>query len=83
MHGRGTAARSMLDLLGIEGNEKRVIFTVANRQDTEKLIALQKERTFVGVPGHGIIIAVPIKSVGGGKTVEYLNKGPNAKYPSL
>lgn len=80
LHGRGTAARSMLDLLGIEGNEKRVIFAVANRQDTEKLITLQKERTFVGVPGHGIVIAVPIKSVGGGKTVEYLNKGPNAKY---
>ena len=29
----------------------------------------------IGVPGHGIVIAVPIKSVGGGKTVAFLNAG--------
>lgn len=80
LHGRGTAVRSMLDLLGIESNEKRVIFAVANRQDTKKLIQLQKERTFVGVPGHGIVIAIPIKSIGGGKTMEQFSKGQNAKY---
>ena len=29
MAGRGTAVQSMLDLLGIESNERRIVFTVA------------------------------------------------------
>ena len=28
MAGRGTAVQSMLDLLGIESNERRIVFTV-------------------------------------------------------
>ena len=73
LHGRGTAVRSMLDLLGIEDTEKRVVLTVANGQKTEQLIEAQKQRMFIGVPGHGLIAAVPIKSIGGGKTVAFLN----------
>ncbi len=81
LHGRGTAVRSMLDLLGIEDTEKRVVLTVANGQKTEQLIEAQKQRMFIGVPGHGLIAAVPIKSIGGGKTVAYLNGGaPEASY---
>ena len=29
LHGRGTAVQSMLDLLGIESNERRVVLTVS------------------------------------------------------
>ena len=76
LHGRGTAVRSMLDLLGIEDTEKRVVLTVANGQKKA-----QKQRMFIGVPGHGLIAAVPIQSIGGGKTVAYLNGGaPEASY---
>lgn len=32
------------------------------------------------MPGHGITVALPIKSIGGGKTVAYLNKDGNEKY---
>ena len=36
---------------------------------------------YIGVPGHGIAWAVPIKSVGGGKTLAYLNDGrQDARY---
>ncbi len=81
LHGRGTAVRSMLDILGIEDNERRVMITVANEKKTKELIELQKQKMFIGVPGHGIVVAVPIKSIGGGKTVAYLNEGEmNAKY---
>ena len=64
MAGRGTAVQSMLDLLGIESNERRIVFTVANEEKTKKLIQAQKRHMHIGVPGHGIVIAVPIKSVG-------------------
>lgn len=73
LNGRGTAVRSMLDILGIEDNEKRVILTIANRKKTKEFIREQKRRLFIGVPGHGVAVAVPIKSIGGGKTVAFLN----------
>lgn len=73
LRGRGTAVRSMLDILGIEDNEKRVILTIANRKKTKEFIREQKRRLFIGVPGHGVAVAVPIKSIGGGKTVAFLN----------
>ena len=80
LHGRGTAVQSMLDLLGIESNERRVVLTIADAENTAALIAAQKRRLHIGVPGHGIVIAVPIKSVGGGNTVAYLNGGRSPKY---
>ena len=72
LHGRGTAMQGMLDLLGIESNEKRVVLTVANEEKTAQLIAAQRRYLHLGVPGHGFVIAIPIKSVGGGKAVAYM-----------
>lgn len=72
LRGKGTAVRSMLDILGLESNEKRVALTVADNDNLKKLIKKQKEKMFIGVPGHGIVIAVPIKSIGGKKTMEFL-----------
>ena len=41
----------------------------------------QKRRLFIGVPGHGIVVSVPIKSIGGGKTVAFLGGSQQpAKY---
>lgn len=81
LHGRGTAVRSMLDILGIEDTEKRIVLTIADNEKTKELIREEKQKMFVGVPGHGIIVSVSIKSVGGGKTLAYLNNGQhNAKY---
>ena len=73
--GHGTAGQSMLDLLGSESTEKRVIMTVANPEKTRKFIKEMRRQVYIGIPGHGIIMAVPIKSVGGGKTLAYLNNG--------
>lgn len=75
MLGHGTAAQSMLDLLGIESTEKRVIMTVTNPEKTRQFIKNMRQQLYIGIPGHGIVIAVPIKSVGGGKTLAYLNNG--------
>lgn len=83
---RGTAVKSMLDLLGIESNEWRVILSVANEENTKKLIAMEKEKLHIGVPGHGVVIALPIKSIGGGKTMALLSgeNNPSTKYtPSI
>lgn len=73
LRGRGTAVRSMLDLLGLESNEKRVVLSVANNEKLGLFIKEQKKKMFIGVPGHGIVVSVPIKSIGGKKTMEMLN----------
>ena len=44
LHGRGTAMQGMLDLLGIESNEKRVVRTVANEEKTAQLTAIPASR---------------------------------------
>ena len=81
LHAHGTAVRSMLDILGIESNEKRVVLSIANQEKTKALISEQKRRLFIGVPGHGIVVSVPVKSIGGGKTEAFLNGSQQpAKY---
>ena len=77
-HGRGTAVSSMRELLGIDSDEKRIVFSVAGANETAELIRALKRCMHIGVPGHGIVTAVPVKSVAGGKTVTYLNGGSGA-----
>ena len=77
----GTAVKSMLELLGVDSSERRVMMNIADGDQTKNLIAKMKQGIHLGVPGHGIVLAVPIKSIGGGKTVEYLKgDGRSAKY---
>jgi len=77
--GHGTAVQSMLDLLGIDSNERRIVIALANSEKAEKLIKEIKRRLYIGVPGHGIVISVPIKSIGGGKNVSILSEGEMPK----
>lgn len=81
--GHGTAIRSMLDLLGIESTEKRVVFTVADRDKTKALIHEYEKQLFIGAPGHGIVAAVPVKSVGGGQTMAFLGGNEEKRTPEL
>ncbi|MBO5702754.1 MAG: P-II family nitrogen regulator [Clostridia bacterium] len=73
--GRGTATKSMLDLLGLSTHEYHIIMTIADRERTAKLIDEARRNLYIDAPGQGIIVATPIKSVGGGKTLANLNGG--------
>ncbi len=75
MWGRGTATKNMLDLLGLGSREYRIVMTVANRQRTAALIDEARRQLYIDAPGHGIVVAIPIKSVGGAKTLSHLNNG--------
>ena len=75
LHGHGTAVQSMLELLGIDSASRRIVMAAANEEKTAALIREAKRRLYIGVPGHGIIVSVPMKSIGGGRTVSYLNGG--------
>ena len=80
LHGRGTATDRMLDLLGIESRENRIVLTVVDPQKTRELIEEQRRVLYLGMPGNGLVIALPIKSIGGGKTLAYLSGDASPKY---
>ena len=76
---RGTATKSMLDLLGMESKDRRLFMTVASPEQTKELIQEQRKRLYIDAPGNGVTLGVPIKSVGGAKTLSFLSNGQNVK----
>ena len=76
---KGTATRSLLDLLGMESRDRRLFMTVAGPEQTKKLIEEQRKRLYIDAPGNGVTLGVPIKSVGGAKTLAFLSNGQNVK----
>ena len=76
---KGTATRSMLDLLGLATRSRRLFMTVASPEQTKELIEAQRKRLYIDAPGNGVTVSVPIKSVGGSKTLAFLSTGQNAK----
>lgn len=79
----GTATRSMRELLGINSTERRITLAAANEEQTEALIREQRRRLYIDAPGCGVTVTVPIKSVGGGRTLAYLGGAGEKKPPEL
>ena len=73
--GRGTASRSQLDFYGLEATEKVALVCIADTAKTQALFAAAKQRLYIDIPGNGIMMAIPVKSVGGGQTLRYLTNG--------
>ncbi|PWL43502.1 MAG: transcriptional regulator [Clostridiaceae bacterium] len=72
MPGRGTATSEHLAIYGLDATEKYVISAVGNRSEVEGLIKSAKRKLFIDIPGNGVMLTVPLKSVAGGKTLAYL-----------
>lgn len=72
MLGRGTATSKQLLTNGLTATEKVVIATAADADATKQLMRTAKRQMFMDIPGNGIMVSIPIKSVGGGKTLAQL-----------
>ncbi len=72
MPGRGTATSEHLAIYGLDATEKYVISGVGNGVKAEGLIKSAKRKLFIDIPGNGVMLTVPLKSVAGGKTLAYL-----------
>ncbi len=79
LHGRGTATREMLDLLGLDVQEKRLVICLANEEKTTALVRQMRRQLYLGTPHRGIGIAIPVKSVGGGRTLTYIAQGQDTQ----
>lgn len=73
--GVGTATGEHLLLHRLEESEKAVFYTVAARSSVQELFRYAKEKMYIDIPGNGIMLSIPIKSVGGGSNLAYLTRG--------
>lgn len=76
-HGYGTATTEILDCLGLEATEKTVLFCVGVR--SPRLVRRAAKDLWLDVPGRGILMTVPISSIGGVSAKEYLLQGQEAE----
>ena len=72
MPARGTATSEHLAIYGLDATEKCVIAAVGSAQEADSLIRSAKRKLFIDIPGNGVMLTVPLKSVAGGKTLSYL-----------
>lgn len=70
--GYGTASDMILDLLGLGETEKAVIFTIQSRQKARDVIRVMEREFKIDIPGNGILFTVPVSSVGGAQSAEYM-----------
>ena len=75
--GHGTATTEILDYLGLEATEKAVLFCVAAR--SPRLVRRAAKDLWLDVPGRGVLMTVPISSIGGVSAKDYLLQGQEAE----
>ncbi len=73
--GRGTAASEILDYFGLDGSEKCVLFQVVTDTKWKELKQGLRRKLQIDVPGTGIAFVIPLSSIGGKKTLNYLTSG--------
>ena len=78
LYAKGTATMEHLSLHGLAPTEYALILTVADEEQTRRLSRQTRLRMFIDIPGNGIMMSVPLKSVGGGKTMAYLTDNRTA-----
>ena len=70
--GYGTATNEIMDYLGLDSTEKAVAISVVE-EDTWLTVKKQLQRKLrIDAPGGGIAFTIPLSSVGGRKTLEFL-----------
>jgi len=75
--GMGTASSDVLDYLGIGGSEKAVMFHIITDEKWKTVKRHLQLDMRIDVPGTGIAFTVPISSVAGKNTLNYLTSGLN------
>lgn len=73
--GQGTASRETLDYLYLNPSEKAIVFGVVTGAGLLPLLKAFKRKMFIDVPGNGIVAVVPLNTIGGRRSLEYMLDG--------
>lgn len=71
--GRGTANSDLLDYLGIGETKKDIIFSVVLEDRLPRVMQMIDREMKLGKAGGGIAFTVPIASVGGPMTLQFIS----------
>lgn len=70
--GAGTASNEVLDYLGLDSAEKAVSFSVLEENSWINIKKQLEKKLKIDAPGGGIAFTIPLSSVGGKKTLQFL-----------
>lgn len=70
--GYGTASNEIMDYLGLDSIEKAVAISVVEDETWHSVKKQLQKKLQIDAPGGGIAFTVPLSSVGGRKTLEFL-----------
>lgn len=70
--GKGTARNELLDHLGIGETEKAILFSVTEEKRLPALWYHLNHDFHFDKPGHGIAFTIPVASIGGEITLNYV-----------
>ena len=73
--GNGTASSQILDYFGLDGSERGVMFHFLTKSMWVKVKRQLQLQMKIDLPGVGIAFIIPISSIGGKRTLEYLTAG--------
>lgn len=68
--GQGTASTEVLDCLGLEATEKAVLLCMAPY--SPRMVRRAAKELWLDVPGRGILMTVPVSSIGGAAARDYM-----------
>lgn len=71
----GTASKSLLDYMGLEKTEKVLLQAFVPSHYAKRILRRLVDVMGIEVPGNGIAMTIPIGSVGGQSSLDYLTKG--------
>lgn len=73
--GAGTANSAILDYLGMEATEKALYFSFVTWDTWKHLKKELYNKIKIDIPGRGIAFLIPLSSIGGKRTLQYLTAG--------
>lgn len=75
--GLGTVNNEIMDYIGLESNEKAVLFSVLQQSHWERLKKQMEKVLQIDAPGGGISFVIPLSSIGSKKALEFLLETQN------
>ncbi len=73
--GRGTATGEILDLMLLSPSEKAMVLGVVTETGLLPLLKAFKRKMYIDIPGNGIVAVVPLNTIGGKRSLEYMLDG--------